>query len=249
MNSMGAIDGYFTGLVNGQTTAAASEAVRLNYRPMENRQILARIETRLRDLGISAQDASKRAGGSPDMIRNLRRAVREGRPTKLNATSLEVLSRVLEVSFQWLATGQEADPPSRAGIQLVGIVGAGSSVVAVDGADSLDISEEIGPLTAENTIALQVRGESQYPRFLDGEIVLVDKEPTIPDLLIGEYAAVETADGRMLIKIIQRGSRPTLFTLESHNAPPEHDVKIIGARRYKATLRSRPHVLTRRRRA
>jgi hypothetical protein len=244
---MSAIDGCFTGFVNGQTTGAAAGSKRLNYRSMENRALLTRIEQRLQELGLSAQAASLRAGGSPDLIRNLRRAVRKGEATRLNSGSLESLARALSVPVQWLMTGEGPATSEKNGIPLVGIVGAGNMVVPIDDAGMIDIDDQIGALTGDDTVALQVRGDSQYPRFLDGEIVLVEREPTLPDDLVGEYAAVDTDDGRRLIKIVRRGSRPMLFNLESHNAPLEEDVRIVAARRYKATVRSRPHVFSRRR--
>ena len=188
-----------------------------------------------------------RATGSPDAIRNLRRAVREGRTTTLSASTIEALARILAVSVQWLMTGEGTPGAGRSSIPLVGIVGAGNTVMPVDDAAMIDLDQEIGALTGEDTVALQVRGDSQYPRFLDGEIVLVERDTTLPDDLVGEYAAVDTDDGRRLIKIVRRGSRPTLFNLESHNAPLEEDVRIISARRYKATVRSRPHIFSRRR--
>ena len=58
--------------------------------------ILERIEERLRALGLSADKAS-RAAGKPDAIRNMQRAVKEGR-TGVNTTTVAALATVLEVS-------------------------------------------------------------------------------------------------------------------------------------------------------
>lgn len=159
----------------------------------------------------------------------------------------ESLARFYRVNLEWLLTDRgemtNAPPKVAKGIPVVGIVGAGSTVEPIGETSAVDLDHEIDALTDETTIALRVRGDSQYPRFMDGEFIVADREPGLPDEMIGHYAVVDTNDGRRMIKIVRRGSRPGLFRLESHNAPPEDDVMIIAARRYKATIAAPPHRL------
>ena len=71
---------------------------------MKLAEILSRIEMRLEALGISANEASRRAG-KPDAIRNLRRAVAKGEREGISTATLMALAPVLETTAPWLLTG------------------------------------------------------------------------------------------------------------------------------------------------
>jgi len=71
---------------------------------MKLAEILSRIEMRLKALGISANEASRRAGKS-DAIRNLRRAVAKGEREGISTATLMALAPVLETTAPWLLTG------------------------------------------------------------------------------------------------------------------------------------------------
>lgn len=91
---------------------------------MDNRDILARIEKRLKMLGLSAQAASVAAGLSKDAIRNWQR-----KPETMPVTrSLMALAPVLETSVEWLLgeIDDETAPTGPAGIRYGGIVEAGA---------------------------------------------------------------------------------------------------------------------------
>jgi phage repressor protein C with HTH and peptisase S24 domain len=82
--------------------------------------------------------------------------------------------------------------------------------------------------------ALIVRGNSQNPRFRNGEVILYDARPLTPDKLVGQWAIVEVTDGRQFIKILRGG--PDRWRLESVNADPEEDVTIRAVCRYLGLL-------------
>lgn len=154
--------------------------------------------------------------------------------TKLGAKAA-TFARKFKVRVEWLLTGAGDMRGKAAAIPIRGVVGAGAAVAMVDDA-AVDPHGEFVMPEPGRVEALIVKGESQWPRFLDGEIVLFDPVPVLPETLIGRYAIVQTTDGRRLIKTLRRGRGANKWRLESHNAPPEDDVELLGAWRYLGTL-------------
>lgn len=71
--------------------------------------IIARIEKRLTDLGLSPRAASLKAGLSGDGIRNWqRRLVTDPDSVGISVDALSAVARALDVSFIWLAQGDGA---------------------------------------------------------------------------------------------------------------------------------------------
>lgn len=145
------------------------------------------------------------------------------------------------VDLDWLLTGRgkmrrdRGGAPMR-GVEIDGTVGAGSAVDFDDQPHAQHDKPTIDLPADEHLGALEVRGDSGWPRLLDGEFVLYDRRPTAPEGLIGRLAVIRTADGRSLIKTLRRGRRDGRFRLESHNAPPEDDVQILTAWRFVGIL-------------
>lgn len=71
---------------------------------MKAREILDRIDRRLLALDITERHASLLAK-RPDMIRNIRKAVRADAPYDPRTGSIEALAQVLQTSPEWLLTG------------------------------------------------------------------------------------------------------------------------------------------------
>ena len=156
-------------------------------------------------------------------------------------------ARFFGVSLDWLLTGKGPRRPPAAGapraIPVTGLVGAGASVEMIGDTSGHDAPYEIEMPGDGRLRALQVRGDSQWPRFADGEFILYDSEPVLPASLIGQYAVVQCADGRRLIKILRRALGEAREPLGRPHAPPQADVELIGAWRYLGVLpspRSRP---------
>ncbi|MCW2315127.1 hypothetical protein SAMN06265338_1084 [Rhodoblastus acidophilus] len=146
----------------------------------------------------------------------------------------ERYARFFRVSLEWLLTGRgemrpSAEHPTRS-IPMYGVVGAGAAVEMIDDPAAHDPAGWIDVPDDGEIGALEVRGDSQWPRFLDGEVVLFDPRPVQPSTLVGKYAIVQTMDGRRLIKILRRAP-DNKWRLESHNAPPE-DVELVNTWRY-----------------
>lgn len=115
-------------------------------------------------------------------------------------------------------------------VPVVGYLGAGAEVFAIDDHAKGDGFEHIqAPPGVFHGIALIVRGESMWPRFMDGDIVVIDKTQLALVSLIGKTCYVQLDDGRCFLKIVQKGSVPGHWNLISHNAPPIENVLIDRA--------------------
>lgn len=166
---------------------------------MQNNELLERIDRRLRDKGLTDYRASMLAAGRPEIIRNIRR----GRSRNPRRDTMEKLARVLDCSFEWLATGRgpieplpdtpgvpaaaspmlrnddAPVPPARSDMPL-DVPVMGTAAGSLKGAFQLDTSAPIdrvrrppGIATAVDIYALYIVGESMSPRFEDGELIYV----------------------------------------------------------------------------
>lgn len=102
-------------------------------RMTEMKTILARIEQRLAQTNQKPTAASK-AAGKPDAIRNIQRAVEEGRHSTVTLETLIALAKQLDVSLEWLLFGKESDGTSGLGVNEPVIA---SLLEAVEGSYSM----------------------------------------------------------------------------------------------------------------
>ena len=144
-------------------------------------------------------------------------------------------ARFFRVSLDWLLTGrgEMKTKETRLVLPILGKVGAGA---VVDMPDDPAGSPDLGDLevTLEGDFILELEGDSQWPRYLPGERIIVEGQPRPPERLVNGYAVVQIlGDGRRLLKMLRRGRSPGRYRLESHNAPPEDDVELLAAWRVK----------------
>ena len=71
---------------------------------MQLKDVLDRVESRLRALNMSAHAASM-AAKKPDAVRNLRRAVQNGERRGITTDTLAALAPVLKTTASWLMEG------------------------------------------------------------------------------------------------------------------------------------------------
>jgi phage repressor protein C with HTH and peptisase S24 domain len=205
---------------------------------MDLEDVLARIESRLKALGLSAHAASL-AAKRPDAIRNLKRAVKNHDRRGITTETLTALAPVLKTTAAWLLEGV-GDPVSRNIVRVVGRIGAGAEIlpefeqIPAEGLYEIEVPFPI----PDDAIAFQVEGDSMWPRYDSGDIIICWRQGTSAEEVIGWEAAVRTADGKRYLKRIQRGAVNGTFDLESHNAAPIRGARIEWAAEIKGVVRS-----------
>jgi len=107
-------------------------------------------------------------------------------------------------------TGWEA--PSTIQVPLLGYVGAGGDVLALDNGD--DETVDAPRDTRPGTVAVRVRGTSMHPAYEEGSL-LYYSTVTSPSELLNKRAVVQLTDGTIMVKTIRAGSAPGLWNLES----------------------------------
>src|SRR5215471_15987060 len=132
---------------------------------MELDDVLARVESRLQALGLSAHAASLQAK-KPDAIRNLKRAVKNGDRRGITTETLVALAPVLKTTAAWLLEGV-GDVRSGHLVKVVGKIGAGAEIlpeyeqIPADGLFEISVPFSV----PEDAIAFEVEGESMWPRY------------------------------------------------------------------------------------
>ena len=148
-------------------------------------------------------------------------------------------STKFRVNLEWLVTGR-GQPAAGNKVPVLGYVGAGQMVIPIDdhiqGA-GLDSVEAPPGADASGLAAVKVRGNSMFPAYQDGDVILYgEHEP--PKELIGREVVVKVSTDETFIKYLENGSKPGLFTLTSYNAPPLRDVKIQWASRVRYIVKA-----------
>lgn len=143
------------------------------------------------------------------------------------------------VSPAWILTG-EGHAKSQTIVSVHGRVGTGAEIrpdeeqVPPEGLEEI---ETAFPLP-EDAIAFRIEGDSQWPRYDEGDVVIVRTRGNEPESLIGAEAVIKTSTGQRYLKRIRAGNRKNLFDLESHNAPPIKGVRIAWCAEVHAVIRA-----------
>jgi phage repressor protein C with HTH and peptisase S24 domain len=205
--------------------------------------ILTRIEQRLNSLDLTAHAASV-AAQRPDAIRNLQRAVKNKDRRGITTDTLVALAPVLKTTAAWLleGTGEQAQDELVAGnsVAIAGQIIAGAEikpdfeVVPPEGLYEIELPFPVPAAAA----AFQIEGDSMWPRYDPGDVVICLRQGNSVEEAVGLEAAVRTSDGKRYLKRIQRGAVLGTFDLESHNGAPIRGVSIVWAAAIQAVVRS-----------
>jgi SOS-response transcriptional repressor LexA len=146
----------------------------------------------------------------------------------------ERFARRFRVSPEWLLTGrgrgigktEPIEPPDASKVPVVGYVGPGARAHFHAAAQG-EVDRPTG--APASTVALEIRGDSLGGIF-DRWLIYYDsvRRPATPEQM-GELCAVGLADGRVLIKQLQRGRREGRFNLGSPNQAPINDIAVDWA--------------------
>lgn len=132
------------------------------------------------------------------------------------------LPRIIE--YLGIRPPSSAIPVGVRSVPLLGYVGAGAQAHYYAEGDGLSGEEVDAPDGAtESTVAVEVRGESLGALF-DRWLVFYDDVRDPPSsAMLGRLCVVGLADGRILVKKLQRGQLPGHFNLISNTEPPMYD--------------------------
>lgn len=121
-------------------------------------------------------------------------------------------------------------------VSVEGRIGAGAEITPFDDQTEIYEVEADIPLSP-GMIGFEVVGDSMYPRYESGDIIICAKDGVpIESLKQGAEAAVALVDGRRFIKRVRREN--ARWVLDSHNASPIRDVEIIWASRVAHVIRA-----------
>jgi phage repressor protein C with HTH and peptisase S24 domain len=136
-------------------------------------------------------------------------------------------------SAAWLLTGEgepDPQPEPKNTVRLVGRIGAGAVIDSdleqepPEGFAEIEIPYPV----PEGAIAFEVVGDSMWPRYDPGDIVICWKVAQTRSEADGWEAAVRLTDGRRYLKTLRRVGKDR-FDLVSHNASPIRNVQIEWA--------------------
>lgn len=137
-------------------------------------QILARVEERLRALGVTANAAGTQSGLGKDLIRDWRRS--KGLP---RLDSLQRLATVLRTTPQWLAYGVGEAQVANLSVPVVSWVAASQFADAEQVVDTSDLPRlSVGEIGDGRFIALRVRGDSMNEVAPDDSYIVVSLDQT-----------------------------------------------------------------------
>lgn len=248
--AMPVMNGNFTDFVNGNVTVSPSGDDGRHCVGMDSlKKIVARIDRRLKALGLKDAPASRAAKLSDSTIRNLRRGAKGEIATKgVNARTLAALAPILKTTPIWLMSGEGpetsepdhidseailgfSDDGARYGktVRVVGYVGAGSVAhyYALSQGDYEEVDAPAG--AGDQTVAVEIKGKSWGP-LMDSWLVFYDDvRSPVTDDLINETCVVGLADDRILIKQIRRERDGSFTLLSNSNEPPIRNVEIEWA--------------------
>lgn len=187
--------------------------------------------TELRNVaGLSIDEVAEKTGLSTSYVSRLERGERN-----LSVKTMAAFAQALGVTPSELL----AVAPARM-IPVVGYVGAGQEVYAIDDHAKGDGIEEVEcpwDDLAHSTVAVRVRGDSMVPAYFNGDLIFYERQDTDLTNLLGKECVVALADGRKFIKQLRRTPSGQWY-LHSHNADPILGVEIEWAARVRLIARA-----------
>lgn len=176
----------------------------------------AALQAAMDERGIKSKPLALAAGLGETAIRD----ILKGRTDTIQVGTLYKVADVLD----WPVAALLGDEQ----IPVAGFIGAGGAILFEEESDKRTVSRP--PVAPGPLMALEVRGESMFPVYRDGDIVFVrrDHDGLLPDYL-GEECAIHTQEGGTFLKVLMRGEGADRYTLRSFNAPDMENVEVVWA--------------------
>ena len=197
---------------------------------MKDRLRQARIDAGFK----SARAAAIKFGWTPSTY-----AAHENGQNEFDGTAARTYGKAFKSSPGYLLTG-EGPREAKNILRIMGLIGAGAEIypdfeqVPPDGLYEIEAPFSI----PDDAIAFEVKGESMWPRYDNGDIIVTWKFSVDLSQIIGWEAAVRTTDNRRFLKRILLGAEPHTYDLESYNAPPIRGVRLDWAGQVNAVIRA-----------
>ena len=124
-------------------------------------------------------------------------------------------------------------------IPVIGYVGAGALVMPFDDYAHGDGMTHIErpPFVTGRAVAVEVQGDSLFPVAENGwRLVYTGEQTMLEAEVLNRLCVVQLADGRALVKRVQRGTVAGRYHLASTNAPLIEDAEILWAAPVKAII-------------
>ncbi|MGO1160567.1 XRE family transcriptional regulator [Brucella thiophenivorans] len=154
----------------------------------------------------------------------------------LSVRNMNLFAHALKVQPQDLLSSPK---PKSNVVSIMGRIGAGAEIspdeeqIPPEGLYEIETPFPI----PDDAIAFEVAGDSMYPRYDEGDVIICYRQGIAANEVIGWEAAVKTSDGRRFLKRILRGGTPGTFDLESHNAPPIRNVELTWIAAVQSVIR------------
>ncbi|MFC5509321.1 S24 family peptidase [Bosea massiliensis] len=160
---------------------------------------------------------------------------------EIDADTARRLGELFGVKPEWILYGDGEPEAALFKVPVVGVIGAGGTIETMS--EQFDSSTPLYEIEVPfqlppDALALEIRGDSMYPRYDNGDVIICRKFSEDIEVMIGREAAVATDIGNRYLKKVLKGTRPGLFDLESHNAPLMRDQRITWASPVNTVVRS-----------
>lgn len=207
---------------------------------MDMREILNRVDRRLGKLEMKPAVASRLATGSPDLIRNWKRAVKEGRNPGASTSTLSRLAHVLQTNVPWLTeeVGEEetTEPTLSMAREVPLLTWVSAGVLASDSVADEAIGTSKAVLGDGDWIALRVEGESMDRISPPGSVIFVDRADK--RLVTGGFYVIDDGEGNSTYKRFQAQPKMRFEPVSKNkNLPaifPDNEPSVVG--RVKLTM-------------
>jgi len=182
--------------------------------------------------GLTIEDVAERTGLSVSYVSRL-----ENGDRNLSVKNLNLFASALNVDPSELLRPTKARSNV---VKVMGRIGAGAQIspeyeqLPPEGLFEIEVAFPL----PDDAVAFEVAGESMWPRYDPGDVVICWRGGTHIDDILGWEAAVITETDNRYLKRVVRGGAPNTYDLESHNAAPIRGVKLKWVAEVHTVIRS-----------